>query len=221
MGVAWSKIERWYWCSVFSQRYSSQVETNASQDFEQVIHWIDGGDPPDVVRTFNFRSDILQEITSIRNAIYKGVLCLLAKKGAKDFSGGSKLSTALFYGTNQDHHHIFPTDALKRLNIDDYRSNSIINKTLIGYSVNRSISGKLPSVYIKEWCETLESEKFREILQSHLVDPDVLSGDDWKNFFNNRREKLRELIESVCGGIVQLFSDVEYAENNLSDSDEE
>ncbi|MBM3212717.1 DUF262 domain-containing protein [Candidatus Poribacteria bacterium] len=112
IGSAWPKIEQWYWCCVFSQRYSSQVESNSGQDYEQVIDWIEGGEQPDVVRTFNFRSDVLQEITSIRNAIYKGVLCLLARNGAKDFSGGGKLSTSLFYEKSHDHHHIFPNKAL-------------------------------------------------------------------------------------------------------------
>ncbi len=78
-----------------------------------MMAWVDGtGSVPEVVRTFSFRPEALQEITSIRNAIYKGVLCLLAREGAKDFGGSGKLTTALFYDARHDHHHIFPTEAL-------------------------------------------------------------------------------------------------------------
>lgn len=207
VGAAWQKIERWYWCSVFSQRYSSQVETASARDFEQVLGWVDGGPPPEVVRTFGFRSDTLQEITSIRNAIYKGMLCLLAREGAKDFGGGGKLSTNLFYETRQDHHHIFPTNALRTLKIEDPRANTIVNKTLISYAVNRSIGGRLPSEYVKTWRGNLGDGRFDEILETHQINPLHLSSDNWEAFVLERRERLRQLIASVCGGNVQPFSD--------------
>jgi hypothetical protein len=207
IGEAWSKIERWYWCSVFSQHYSSQVETATAQDFEQVINWIEGGEPPDVVRTFNFRSDALQEITSLRNVIYKGMLCLLVRDGARDFGGGEKLSTSLFHETIQDHHHIFPTAALKRKGINDPRGDTLVNKTLISAVVNRSIGGNLPSTYVSEWRRKLGDDNFNEILTTHGIDAAVLSSDKWEDFVISRREKLRNLIQTVCGGNVQPFSD--------------
>ena len=217
VGAAWPKINRWYWCSVFSQRYSSQVETASAKDFEQVLNWIDGGDTPDVVKTFVFRSDYLQEITSIRNAIYKGILCLLAQNHARDFGGGGTLSTALFFDTSQDHHHIFPTDSLKTLKISDPRSDTIVNKTLISSSVNRSIGGRLPSLYVNEWRTKLGDDLFDEILKSHKVDPDILASNNWERYVNDRREGLRNLISSVCGGIVQPFSDMNELEVERDD----
>lgn len=219
VGAAWSKIEKWYWCSVFSQRYSSQVETVSAQDYEQVMAWVDGSEYPNAVRTFSFRADTLQEITSIRNAIYKGVLCLLARGGAKDFGGGGKLSSALFYDTRQDHHHIFPIDALKKLNIADPRSNTIINKTLISATVNRSIGGNLPSKYIQKWRDELGSTTFDEILLTHRIDANVLSKDSWEDFVTDRRERLRQAIEDVCGTNIQQFLISDKSDTQISDSD--
>lgn len=206
--AAWSKISQWYWCSVFSQRYSSQVESGAARDYDQVMQWLEGGDPPEVVRTFTFRSDALQEIRSIRNVIYKGVLCLLARRGAKDFGGGGTLSTDLFFDTNQDHHHIFPKDAFKRLGIADWRMDTIVNKTLISANVNRSIGGSLPSEYVSKWRNELGQEAYDDILTSHLVNPDLFITNDWTAFMRDRREQLRQLIQAVCGGVVQPFSDL-------------
>ncbi|MGA2883941.1 MAG: DUF262 domain-containing protein [Halobacteriota archaeon] len=198
VGAAWPKIERWYWCSVFSHRYSATTETISAQDLEQVIRWVDGGDQPDVVRTFTFRPDQLQEITSIRNVTYKGILCLLARKGARDFGGGGKLTTSLFYETQQDHHHIFPSKALERINIDDPRADTIVNKTLIGETINRSIGGKLPSQYLSTLRHKLEGSLFDEILKTHLIEPAYLEKDDWIGFLDNRKEQLTQLVESVC-----------------------
>jgi hypothetical protein len=205
--AAWPKIERWYWCSIFSQRYSSQVEYVSGQDFEQVITWVNGDESPVIVRTFNFRSDALQEITSIRNVIYRGVLCLLCKGHAKDFGGGGELSTDLIYETRQDHHHIFPTDALGKLGVKDSRVNTIVNKTLISASVNRSIGGRLPSNYFAILQSKMPEVDLNQILESHDINPSILKADQWENYILDRRERLRLLIEKVCGGNVQPFSD--------------
>ena len=206
VGAVWPKVRQWYWCSVFSQRYSSKTETISAQDFEQVLNWIGGGSPPDVVHAFSFRADALEEITSIRNAIYKGVLCLLASQGAKDFGGGGKLSTHLAAVTKQDHHHIFPTKALTTLGIADSRGDAIINKTLINAAVNQSIGGNLPSIYVKNSRAKMGTAVFDDILASHQIDSALLSADQWQPFIEDRRERVRSLIQMACGGHVQPFT---------------
>lgn len=214
------KVEQWYWCSVFSQRYSGQTETSSAKDMSQVLDWIDGGDAPDVVRTFGFRSDYLQEIVSIRNAIYKGVLCLLARNHAQDFGGGGLLSTDLFFDTRQDHHHIFPTYAVGKLGIKDPRTGTIVNKTLISAAVNRSIGGSLPSDYLSNWRNKLGGTVFDDALLSHGISPDCLASNDWESFVLERREKLRGLVAEVCGGNVLPFSDgLGLAVESLSDEE--
>ena len=208
VNAAWPKIRRWYWCSVFSQRYSSQTETISAQDFEQVLAWIGGGPEPDAVRTFTFRSDVLEEINTLKNVIYKGVLCLLASDGAEDFGGNGKLSVNLFFNSRQDHHHIFPTDALKKMGVADPRANTIVNKTLIGSAVNQSIGGNKPSVYIpirRNKLDPNDSSVFDKILATHRINAALLVSDDWDGFRLDRRERLRQLIEKVCGGDVQPF----------------
>ena len=204
---AWPKVARWYWCSVLTQRYSSQVESAAALDLEQTLSWVDGvGEAPDVVRTFSFRPDALQEITSIRNAIYKGILCLLARVGAEDFGGKGKLSIALFYDSQQDHHHIFPTEALRQMGIKDPRGDAIVNKTLISAAVNRSIGSKRPSEYAASLSKgDMGVSGFDAILRSHRIDPGALRADNWEEFVLTRREQLRQLIVSACGA-VQPFS---------------
>lgn len=204
---AWPKLERWYWCSVFAQRYSSSVEATASVDLEQVVTWIEGGDEPEAVRTFTFAADRLQDYTNIRSAIYKGILCLIARNGAKDFGGEGTLSVNLYYDSQQDHHHIFPANALGQLGIKDWRVNSIVNKTLIGASMNRSIGGRLPSAYVETMKSRLGEERTHSILRSHLISPETLEANGWEDFFLSRREELKQLIQTTCGGQMQDFTD--------------
>lgn len=206
-GGAWPKIELWYWCSVFGNRYSGTSESAAAVDVEQVVKWVDGGPEPDAVRQFSFSADRLLDISTIRNVVYKGVLCLLAKNGAKDFSGEGPLSTQLFYDMSQDHHHIFPRAAMDRLEIDSNRMDSIVNKTLIGSATNRSIGGRLPSAYLATLRERHGAERMNEILRSHLIDPATLEADDWDQFLLTRRESIKTLIATTCGGGVIDFSD--------------
>ena len=221
VGAAWPKLAQWYWCATLSQRYSSMVETVAAQDMEQVLAWLDGGSPPEIVRTFTFRSDLLEEISSIRNVIYKGVLCLLAREGARDFGGGGTLSMQLFYDSKQDHHHIFPTDALDRLGVTDWRRDTLVNKTLINAAVNRSIGGNAPSAYITALGRRLDPNNpavFEAILESHQITPAVLARDDWDAFRRDRRDRLRILIYKACGGNVQPFTN-DAVVPDLSDTD--
>ena len=210
VGACYDKLSRWYWCSVFTQRYSGQVETRAAQDMEQVLAWLDGGSDPDCVRNFAFRSDLLQEVCSLKGAIYKGMLCLMARNGAADWGGKGKLSVQLWSDSNQDHHHIFPRNALKTLGIEDPRSDTIINKTLISSAVNRSIGGRLPSDYCRTLSNSLGEDGTTALdayLTSHAVPPSRLRSDDWGGFVRERRELLKALIEQACGRPCQPFED--------------
>lgn len=206
-GSASPKIEQWYWCSVFGNRYSGTSETAAAADVEQVVNWVLGGPEPDIVRTFSFSADRLLEISTIRNVVYKGVLCLLTKNGAKDFSGEGPLSTQLFHDMSQDHHHIFPRAALDKLGVTSKERESVINKTLIGSATNRSIGGRSPSQYLATLRERHGAERMNEILRSHVIDPKSLEEDNWDEFVLLRREAIKTLINTTCGGGVIDFSD--------------
>src|SRR5258708_35576328 len=40
-------LRRWYWCSVFLERYSSAVESKSIKDYrEMMAHWLTGGPEP-------------------------------------------------------------------------------------------------------------------------------------------------------------------------------
>ena len=57
------------------------------------------------------------------------------------------------------------------------------------------------------------------ILQAHLVDAAILSSDDWDAFMRDRRERLRQLVATVCGGNVQPFSDADVIVDEVEEED--
>ena len=142
------------------------------------------------------------------SVIYKGLLCLLAREGAKDFGGGGPLTVDLCLGTRQDVHHIYPTAALGAIAKADRWADSIANKTLVNAALNRSIGGRKPSEYLAILHKNAPERDFAEILATHQVDFATLARNDWTNYIKDRRERLRQLIAKVCGGNVLPFSDM-------------
>lgn len=212
----YTKIKQWYWRSVFTWRYSSGAESKSAQDFLQVMDWINGGDIPDSVRHYEFNEEMLYEITTVRNAVYSGILCLLLKNRPLDFKSGFEITTQLYHDHGIDHHHIFPSDYLKKgiPDIEQRKVNCIPNKTPIDASTNRSIGANAPSKYLPIIETELESNSLRNVLKSHYIDDDLLKDtpvkfeneDDrtklvriYDEFLEKRKEAISELIKGAVG----------------------
>jgi hypothetical protein len=79
--------------------------------------------------------------------VYSGVFCLLAIRGARDW----KLGEAIELQKLEDH-HIFPQAYLKRHGYrpkqDKIAINSIVNRTLLSESTNRTIQDRAPAEYL-------------------------------------------------------------------------
>jgi len=216
--IIYSKIKQWYWRSVFTWRYSSGAESKSAQDFVQVMSWINGGDIPDSVRHYEFNEGLLYEITTVRNAAYSGILCLLLKNRPLDFKSGFEITTQLYHDHGIDHHHIFPSAYLKKgiPDIEQRKVNCILNKTPIDASTNRSIGANSPSKYLPIIEKELESNSLSNVLKSHYIDEDLLketplkfeNEDDrtklvriYDEFLENRKEAIMELIKGAVGDL--------------------
>ena len=202
----YTKINQWYWSSVFTERYAGTVESKSMQDYKEVVNWMHFDDAvPTVVnraRTDYKDLDVAAEKikkTSLRgNSIFRGTLCLLALNGAKDFFFDDSIA---FH--ELDVHHIFP-EAFLRDAIPDLEKqtiNSLANQTLIGSSTNRKISKKAPSEYLRE-LEQKHGDKLPELLRAHFINEQALSAmrsDDYINFLNFRSKSIVEKIQESIG----------------------
>ncbi|MDX5478775.1 MAG: hypothetical protein LPJ98_09990, partial [Cyclobacteriaceae bacterium] len=171
-----SKINKWYWSSVFSERYAGSVESKISKDFREVQNWFkDDALIPEVVS--DFRENLektfkLLDKENAGNSVYKGVFNLLFINDAKDFYEDDKIK---FTRMDLDDHHIFPKAFLEENGIKT-NVNSVLNRTLIHFSTNRKISKKSPSEYLSVMEEKLGGEsKVIDLLKKHFINEEMYS----------------------------------------------
>jgi hypothetical protein len=208
-----AELRRWYWCNVFTERYSSAVESKSRKDYaEMTAHWLRGGPEPEVLADarvsiggpgFRVRSS-----ASYASAVYSGVFCLLANRHARDWRRGEAIQLQEL----QDH-HIFPQAYLKRHGLTkNAELNSIVNRTLISNETNGKIRDKAPAEYLGD-AEIVPSSSPPETLQSHFIPAETvtilnlavehLSGDEvaalYERFLAAREAAIVAEIREVCG----------------------
>jgi hypothetical protein len=204
--LGYKLMRRWYWSSIFRERYAGAIESSIHRDYQDFLVACENpSSEPEAI--MDARIGILENPAfSLRsvsrlNSLYRGVINLVAVKGAKDFSEDDSIQ----FHTLEDH-HIFPDGYLKGLKGSDERGmptekiNCVINRTLIADQTNRKISKKSPSQYIKE---IFPSAKTFEILNTHLIDRhayEAMQADDYEAFLNAREKTLiYEIAKQISG----------------------
>ena len=86
------KLNHWYWASIFTNRYSSAVETKSTRDFIDIQRWFaDDAAVPAVVTEFNDQFRRLELDREIRSSssIYRAIFNLFVIGGARDWVSGT------------------------------------------------------------------------------------------------------------------------------------
>lgn len=167
-----SDLRRWYWSSVFMERYSSSVESKSRRDYVDFTRmW--AGDPgrPAVFAEADARIGAagysIRESASYASAVYSGVFCLLAIGGARDWAAAESIELQKL-----EDHHIFPRSYLTKRGFDANRDktaiNSVVNRTLISDTTNKLISDKAPADYLSD--RRVFSRPVDILLPAHFVD---------------------------------------------------
>ena len=198
LAQAYEKLHYWYWSSVFRERYGGSTETVSQRDFAQFKRWVeDDRAVPEAVATTE--TQIQRELSQVvrAGAIYRGILCLVALGGARDFFTNDTIELHQL-----DDHHIFPVSFLKLGNYSEDQRNSILNRTLISRDTNqRLIRAKKPSVYLAEMEGGLGKEKTRATLATHFIGEAAIQAmrdDDYPRFLAERERALGAAIARRC-----------------------
>lgn len=202
VGAAKDKIEQWYWCAVFGQKYESSPNSQAALDFVEVTKWLDGDKTPDSVETFHFEPSTLFTTTPRQRAVYRGVLSLVMRNHARDFHSHNTLNPEIIRQYEVDDHHIFPNKYLERRGVDSKLRDCVLNHTFIDRKTNIRIKDRAPSRYMQEILDERGEEKFNELLNSHILPSDkdnFFFTDDYKEFLTWRQERLWAQIQNVTG----------------------
>lgn len=193
-------VAKWYWCGVFGELYGGANESRYVLDIVGVFENIDGTGVPDTVVRASFQPRRLLSMQTRNSAAYNGVMGLILQDSPLDFMSANKMDIATYLDESTDIHHIFPRNYCEQQGYDQLKWNSVINKTPIYASTNRSIGGRAPSEYIGTMANKgLTQQQMRQAIESHKIDYDLLNSDDFDCFIIDRAKKLLDRIESAMG----------------------
>ena len=194
------KIKQWYWCGVFGELYGSANETRYVNDVVGVMAWLDGGEIPKTINDSYFNPMRLLMLQTRRSAAYKGIMALIMKNHSRDFISGQEMDFALYKSAGIDIHHIFPRNYCQKQGYDQWKWDSIINKTPISYSTNREIGGSAPSKYLARIeGKKVSHEALADYLASHYIDMADCMADDFDGFIVHRARCILDAIEKATG----------------------
>lgn len=200
LGTNQSFLSRWYWCGVMGELYGGANEARFATDIIGFFRWIDGGEMPETVYRSSIQPTRLLTMQTRNSAAYKGIMALLLQDAPLDFMTGNRMDIASYIDEDADIHHIFPQTYCEKKNLPRIKWNSIINKTPIYASSNRSIGGHAPSVYIGTMANKgLNQAKIQEAIESHKINYAYLSTDDFEAYFIDRAKQLLDRIEQATG----------------------
>jgi len=197
-----TKIRKWYWASIFTNRYSSAVESTSAKDFQELKKWFTSDDQePEVINDFigTYRSIDLLNDNHKGSAIYNAIFNLFIINEARDWS-----TFDLPEYDSLDDHHIVPYSVFK----DQAGSviNSILNRTPLSEVTNRHIiRNRMPNEYLKEILENNNEEKVFQVLETHLISKRAVSillrnpftKNDFEEFLQERLETIRNAIDDL------------------------
>jgi len=162
------KIKRWYWSSLFTQNYSSSVESQITRDYIEMKKWFaDDNQVPQVVNQMDneINNLDLDGETSSGSAIYKAIFDILIIKGAKDFNSFDLPEYSIL-----EDHHIVPQSWGRKMKLHK-RIDTILNRTPLSNKTNGEIiNKKLPNEYLQEmFKKTKNKEEVFKVLESHFI----------------------------------------------------
>ena len=195
------KLTNWYWTSVFTITYSSAADSQKTSDFKEMIDWFSNDKliPKSIKK---FREDPrpridLRSVDQESNAIYKGVLCLIAIKGGYDLDKNRSIENKKYHKD-----HIFPKSTFS-----NYENiNSILNITWLTSDTNQRIKrAKSMSAFLEYVIREKydKNEKiFLDTLDSHYINErcyQYLKKDDFENFIKERERYILSDIKRLIG----------------------
>lgn len=155
---------------------------------------------PETVYRSSIQPTRLLTMQTRNSAAYKGIMALILQDSPLDFMTGHRMDIASYIDEDADIHHIFPQTYCERKNLPRIKWNSVINKTPIYASSNRSIGGHAPSIYIGTMANKgLMQVQIQEAIESHKINYAHLVSDDFNAYFIDRAKQLLDRIEIATG----------------------
>lgn len=146
------KIIEWFWRSVFTRRFSSDVSERQANDIREMTSL--RGDENHTFRFphFEIKFDFRKARFSAGTANSKALILMLANRNPRSFLSGAKIesSKVLKKGSRHEFHHIFPRKHLEGVGIEQRDINCLANICFLTRADNNAIKAKAPAIYFDE-----------------------------------------------------------------------
>ena len=188
-------ILRWFWRSIFSRRFSSDVNNRQATDIINMAGLKNDEDYTFKLPKDEIKFDFSKSSFSSGNANSKTHILLLNSLAPKSLLSGASidLDKVLKKASKHEYHHIFPKKHLERLGRERKEINVLTNICFLTRADNNSIKDKDPKVYGAD----IERSKKSEYLSSALI-PDNFDSIEYDKFISDRtlllEAKARELM---------------------------
>jgi len=199
-----SKLQRWFWASTFAQLYENAPNSVSKVHYSEVKKWLKDDNEPEFIKTAQRELGVLElrEITPRQRARYGGFMCLLLRRGIRDFYKAEPITANKIISGEVNDHHIFAKSVFGKgewANVID----SIPNRTLIDEISNKIIKASRPSLYIPILEKEFQRHELKELFTQHLVpvgDDSPIWKDDIEKFFCIRSDALLNEAKGLIGG---------------------
>lgn len=205
------KLQKYFWLSVFSERYSSSQNTRTKEDINNMVKLVGNAN----VKLFDYydftinKEVILDTDMSFNSSFAVTILCFLASRIPKEFKNNEVIKLDQTFGeSNQKQlHHIFPVNYIKKRygKERDFKTktkpyiSTIANISLISRGSNREIWDNEPRSYFSVFEK--ENEQIQEALKSHLIgdlDDFGIRTNDFHRFIEKRAEFIANEIDAFA-----------------------
>ncbi|WP_448509980.1 GmrSD restriction endonuclease domain-containing protein [Immundisolibacter sp.] len=216
------KIKKWYWASVFQNRYSSAVESTSAKDFTELRRWFtdDDGEPEFIIDFIADYKNLRLKEEQKGSAIYNAIFNLLILNEARDWETFDLPE----YETLNDHHIVPYSWGKKEVGSD---INSILNRTPLSEITNKHVIGdNLPNLYLKKMLRNNDAERVYKVLASHLITKEAVqvllrnpfTKDDYYEFIEIRRKEIIRFIEDrIINDEVKLPANLKRLDNQIEE----
>jgi hypothetical protein len=179
-------ISKWFWRSVLSRRFSSDVNERQAADIAEMRAL-----QKDENYAFKFpkaevKIDFEKGNFAAGNANSKSLILMLISMEPHSFLSGAKIdpTNVLKKGSAHEFHHIFPQAYLEKMEIGKREIGVMANICFLTRSDNNSIKDKAPSVYLAHVPQQQRAQYLREALCP--LDTEALSFEE----FGRQRSQL-------------------------------
>lgn len=189
-------IVQWFWRSIFSRRFSSDVNERQAIDITE-MRLLQGEE--------NYKFKLPRSETKIDfekgnfaagNANSKSLILLLNANSPRSFWSGARIDTSkvLKKGSKHEFHHVFPQAFLEKKGIDRRNINVLANICFLTRSDNNSIKDKSPGDYLAK----IDNET-RKIYLSEALCPSNTGEIEFSEFVKKRVEILTDAAAKLMG----------------------